>query len=222
MEAHIWPLYGLRVTTPRLQLRLPTLELLEELSTVAAGGLHDEDYMPFSAPWSATSPAGRARTTFQHVLGTVAQWQPDAWTLSLAVLCDGAVVGRQDIMARAFGVTREAETGSWLGLPYQGRGIGTEMRAAVLHLAFAVLGATCMTSVAMTDNAGSLGVSRKLGYRPDGLCVAAVDGVPRTQRRLRLERADWQTNRTIPVEVTGFEPCRDLFGPTAARNAPAP
>lgn len=71
MEArHTWPLYGLRLTTPRLELSVPGLDHLAELAEVAAGGLHEDGFMPFSVPWSATSPRERARGTFQHLLGT--------------------------------------------------------------------------------------------------------------------------------------------------------
>lgn len=212
MDAPIWPLHGLRLTTPHLELRLPTLELLEDLCAVAANGVHDAAYMPFTVPWSAAPPAERARGTYQHVLGTVAQWQPDDWALSLAVSRDGEVVGRQDLTARRFAVTREARTGSWLGGPFQRRGTGTEMRAAVLHLAFAVLGAESVTSSARTDNTGSLGVSRKLGYHDDGFDVMPVAGSRHLFQRLRLDRARWASHRTVPVEVTGFDPCRALFG----------
>jgi hypothetical protein len=52
------------------------------------------------------------------------------------VLSGGVVVGSQGIGGRDFAVLREVHTGSWLGLRYQGQGIGTQMRAAVLHLAF--------------------------------------------------------------------------------------
>jgi RimJ/RimL family protein N-acetyltransferase len=57
----------------------------------------------------------------------------------------------------------------WIGLEYQGQGIGTEMRAAVLYLAFAGLGADYALSGAFTDNPASLAVSRKLGYGEDGV-----------------------------------------------------
>ncbi|MFE3250837.1 GNAT family N-acetyltransferase [Streptomyces sp. NPDC059209] len=212
MEAHFWPLYGLRITTPRLELRLPGLERLSELAAVAAAGVHDEDRMPFSVPWTDASPEERGRATFQHLLGTVAAWTPRDWTLSLAVSCEGTVVGRQDLGATDFAVTGEAHTGSWLGQAYQGRGIGTEMRAAVLHLAFEGLGARYLTSSAMTDNARSLRVSEKLGYRPDGLATEAVQGAARIQRRLRLDREGWQAHRTVPVELHGLEPSLALFG----------
>ncbi|MEV0276644.1 GNAT family protein [Streptomyces sp. NPDC050610] len=212
MGADVWPLYGLRVTTPRLELRLPDLELPAELAEVAAGGVHDAAEMPFTVPWTDVGPAERGRAVFQHVLGTVAGWRPEEWTLSLAVLCGGKAVGRQDLGAAGYAVTREAETGSWLGAAYQGRGIGTEMRAAVLYLAFEGLGARTVTSSAMTDNPRSLGASRRLGYRDDGLAVASVRGTARTLRRLRLDRAGWEAHRTVPVEVEGLESARALFG----------
>ncbi|MGP3926759.1 GNAT family N-acetyltransferase [Streptomyces sp. 8N616] len=212
MERRFWPVYGLRMTTPRLELRLPDTELLDELAAVAADGVHDPAEMPFLFPWSDAGPEGRGRATFRHVLGTIADWRPEKWTLGLAVLRDGKVVGRQDLFATDFAVTREAKTGSWLGIAHQGQGIGTEMRAAALHLAFEGLGARWVTSAAMTDNPPSLGVSRKLGYRPDGLSTASVRGELRTIQRLRLDRAEWESRRTVPVHVHGLEACGELFG----------
>ncbi|MEU9198636.1 GNAT family protein [Streptomyces sp. NPDC048332] len=211
MKPHAWPLYGLRIRTPRLELRLPELELLDELASVAADGVHEPDAMPFTVPWTDCPPAERGRAVFQHVLGTVANWSPRHWVLSLAVLHEGRVVGRQDVMATDFAVTREAGTGSWLGLAHQGRGIGTEMRAAALHLAFAGLGAAAATSDAMTDNARSLGVSRRLGYLPDGLTVAALREERVTLQRLRLERARWEEYRSVEVTVEGLDDCREMF-----------
>ena len=81
---------------------------------------------------------------------------------------------------------REVSTGSWLGQRYQGQGLGTEMRAAVLHLAFTGLGAEFATSNTFTDNAASLGVSRKLGYLPDGIQRQVIRGRPVVLQLLRL------------------------------------
>lgn len=87
------------------------------------------------------------------------------------------------------------------------------MRAAVLHLAFAGLDAEYATSEAFTDNAASLGVSRKLGYAFDGIDRQVIRGKPVTQHRLRLDRASWQAHRSIDVEITGLSACRPDFGP---------
>ncbi|MFJ2087868.1 GNAT family N-acetyltransferase [Streptomyces sp. NPDC087901] len=211
MKPQHWPLYGLHIRTPRLELRLPDLELLDELASVAADGVHAPDVMPFTVPWTDCPPAGRAQAVFQHVLSTVANWSARDWSLSLAVLHEGRVVGRQDLMAKDFAVTGEVSTGSWLGLAHQGRGIGTEMRAAALHLAFAGLGAGTAVSAAMTDNPRSLGVSRRLGYLPDGLTVAALRGERVTLQRLRLERARWEEHRSAEVTVDGLDGCRAMF-----------
>lgn len=67
-----WPLYGLRLRTPRLELRLPGLGLLDELASVAAHGVHDPDRMPFNVPWTDGTPDEVGRAVFQHLLGTVA------------------------------------------------------------------------------------------------------------------------------------------------------
>ncbi|SKA26131.1 Protein N-acetyltransferase, RimJ/RimL family [Marinactinospora thermotolerans DSM 45154] len=212
MADRFWPLYDLRITTPRLELRLPDLELLTALASLAAEGVHEESAMPFTVPWTAGSPEERGRSVIQHNLGLIGQWRPESWALGLAVLHRGTVVGLQDLFATDFAVTREVETGSWLGLAHQGQGIGTEMRAAVLALAFEGLDAHWAVSGAMTDNRRSLGVSRRLGYRPDGHSVVAVQGRARTVQRLRLDRAAWQAHRTVSVEIGGLEPCLPLFG----------
>ncbi|MET8327017.1 GNAT family protein [Streptomyces sp. NPDC005181] len=212
MDHRHWPLHGLRIRTSRLELRLPDLELLDDLATVAADGVHAPDSMPFTVPWTDGPPAERGRAVYQHVLATVANWSVRNWVLSLAVLHEGKVVGRQDLGAADFAVTGEVNTGSWLGLAHQGQGIGTEMRAAVLHLAFAGLGARSATSAAMTDNPRSLGVSRRLGYLPDGLEVAALRGAPVTLQRLRIDRDSWEEHRTVDVRIEGLDACRKEFG----------
>ncbi|MGW4305445.1 GNAT family N-acetyltransferase [Streptomyces californicus] len=212
MDLPHWPLYGLRLRTPRLELRLPDLPLLDELSSVAAGGVHEPGRMPFSVAWTDGKPEEVGRAVFQHLLGTIAAWSARSWTLSLAVLHEGRVVGRQDLMGEDFGTLREVETGSWLGLPYQGRGLGTEMRAAALHLAFAGLGARCAVSAAMLDNPRSLGVSRRLGYTDDGVKTESVRGAAVTLQRLRLDRERWEAHRRVEVTVEGLEACRPLFG----------
>jgi len=60
-------------------------------------------------------------------------------------------------------VLREVKTESWLGVDYHRRGLGTEARTALLHLAFEELGAVAAVSEVFQDNAASQGVSRKLG-----------------------------------------------------------
>jgi RimJ/RimL family protein N-acetyltransferase len=208
----VWPLFGLVLRTPRLELRLPSLEQLAVLGELAAEGIHDPAVMPFQTPWTDLPPDERARSVLQWSWRIWAEHTPQRWSLNFCVLADGEVVGTQDLGGNDFAVTREVNSGSWLGRKHHGRGIGTEMRAAVLHLGFAGLGAETALSGAHTDNAASLGVSRKLGYVPDGLGRQAVRGRLEVEQRLRLDRATWAATRTVPVTIEGLEPCRPLLG----------
>ena len=207
-----WPLAGLRLRTPELELRWPSLSDLDALADVAAAGVHDPDVMPFLTPWTEAPPGERALGTIQYHWSRWASWQPSDWHLELAVARDGVVVGTQGMHARDFALVREVGTGSWLGRAHHGRGTGTQMRAAVLHLAFEGLGAEQAVSGAFEDNAASLGVSRKLGYRDDGIRLHAVRGRRVAERRLRLTRDDWLATRSVPVEIEGLEPCLPMFG----------
>lgn len=206
-----WPLLGLRLNTPRLELRLPTGDELGELADLAAEGIHEPDRMPFLVPWTDLPPAERARSVVQHHWLRQGNWSADSWSLNLTVFEDGRVLGLQTVDARDFAVLRQVSTGSWLGARHQGRGIGTEMRA-VLQLAFAGLEAVEATSGAFEDNPSSFAVSQKHGYEPDGLDRRMVRGRPVTVRRLRLSRDRWQAHRQLPVSITGLQPCLPLFG----------
>jgi RimJ/RimL family protein N-acetyltransferase len=208
-----WPLFGLRVTTPRLELRLPSDEDLAELADLAADGMHHPDRRPFFVTWPSLPPAERARTLLQRRWLHRGTWSPDDWSLELAVFVDGRMVGEQDLSARDFPVLRQVSSFSWLGVRHQGQGIGTEMRAAMLHLAFAGLGAAEAVSGAFDDNVPSLRVSEKLGYAFDGIDRAATpDGRVTTTHRLRLPREQWEATNRSPVTITGLAACRPLFG----------
>jgi RimJ/RimL family protein N-acetyltransferase len=207
-----WPLFGLRLRTPRLELRLPSLADLDELASLAATGVHDPAVQPFAVPWTDVPPDQRARSVLQFHLRQLGEWSPEDWSLNLVVDVGRMIAGTQGISGRDFAVLREVHTGSWLGQRYQRQGIGTEMRAAVLHLAFAGLGAEYATSDAFTDNVASLGVSRKLGYALDGVGRQVLRGKPVTRHRLRLDRAGWQAHRSTEVEITGLAGCLPDFG----------
>lgn len=82
------------------------------------------------------------------------------------------------------------------------------MRAAVLSFAFDYLGAAVAESSAATWNHQSLGVSRALGYKDNGVrSIIVRDGVARDEQQLRLEsrdfvRPDWS------LTVVGFDEAR--------------
>jgi RimJ/RimL family protein N-acetyltransferase len=205
-EMDHWPLASLELTAPRLQLHVPSAAELDALAGLAASGIHDPAAQPFTFAWTDSEPSTVARRVLQYAWGTWAQWAPEDWSLWLAVVLDGTVIGSQEVSGRDFAICREVGTGSWLGKDFHGNGFGTEMRAAVLHLAFAGLGARYAVSSAHIDNPASLGVSRKLGYRDDGVEHRVVRGKDMTLQRLRLSREDWHERSTTDVRSTASKP----------------
>ncbi|MFE3447291.1 GNAT family N-acetyltransferase [Nonomuraea sp. NPDC059194] len=208
------PIFELSVRTPRLELRLPTIAELDELGDRAAEGIHEAGFMPFSFPWSDVPPAERALSTIQYQFRQWAEWKPESWACEFAVFFDGEPIGLQGMTAKHFAVTGEVLTGSWIGRRFQGQGIGTEMRRAALHFAFEGLGARHAATAAFEDNAASLGVTRKLGYRDDGVEIHNRQGKAVTMRRFRLSRDDWSP--AADISIHGLEPCLPLFGATPA------
>ena len=211
-ERHLYlhpghPLTSLRLRTPRLELRLATVAELRELARVALAGIHDPHDTPFEVPWTDTLTE-ESFVEFHRQL--LKDWRPESWTLNLIVFRDGHPIGSQGIGSEEFAKSRVVATGSWLGRPWQGQGLGTEMRAAVLHFAFAGLGAAKATSGAIAGNPQSLGVSRKLGYVKTGSHTVTPRGEPLEHTDLELQSA--QFHSPVPVEIEGLDAWRSHLG----------
>lgn len=211
MSGHPWPLFDLKLRTPRLELRLPTDDDLLELMRVARDGVVEEGRTFFAVPWHELPSPAFERQFLLHWWASRGSWSPTYWNLGLAVVADGQPIGVQDVMGRNFAVRKTVVTASWLGRAYQGRGYGTEMRAAVLALAFDGLGAEVAESGFFEGNAQSARVSAKLGYVDNGDEVWAVGGERVVEHRLRMARDSWRRD-LVPVAIEGLEPCLKLFG----------
>jgi RimJ/RimL family protein N-acetyltransferase len=146
---NVEPLWQLRLHTERLELRLPTEAELVELFHVAEAGIHPPEEMPFFVPWTDDL---RLDAFLEFHGGTWESWRPEKWTLNLITFRDGRPIGSQSIEAENFSANREFQTGSWLGAPHQGHGLGTEQRAAVLELGFRGLGAVAAVSGSLVHN----------------------------------------------------------------------
>lgn len=208
MAVDVTPLYGLRLHTPRLELRLPTHEELVGLREVARAGVHPRDEMPFAYAWTDEPYSEEWVVRFHEE--RLAEWLPERWQLNLAVWAEGALAGIQGVVADDFARRRTVGSGSWLGTRFQRRGYGTEMRAAMLELAFRGLGAELARSGAIDGNTASLRVSEKLGYRGVGRSTVAPRSVEIGQTELELRRENWSP--PTATEIEGLEPCRPLSG----------
>jgi RimJ/RimL family protein N-acetyltransferase len=135
----------------------------------------------------------------------------------------GEILGVQELEGNDFPALRTVDSSSFLVRSARGRGYGKQMRAAVLALAFGPLHAQAAITSAWHDNHASLGVSRALGYRPNGESLhARADGAD-VMVHMRLQRADWLASGAGDhVQISGFEACRPLFGlpPTSFRDHP--
>lgn len=219
MAHPLWPLFDLRLRTARLELRLPTDDEIAQLAELAGRGVHDYGSMPFAYPWTTLPSPQFERGFAQYHWSARGSWRPGKWSLELMVAHAGEPIGMQALMAEDYALLRAVATGSWLGRAHQRRGFGKEMRGAVLALAFDGLGAEVAETEALTDNLASAGVSRSLGYEDNGIGRLAPEGTPRDTQRFRLTRDGWRARPRDPVEITGLEPCLDLFGLPPAEAA---
>lgn len=208
-----WPFFDLEIHTPRLTLRYADDHLLQELAGfrgrgVARAGYEWVDgessfYMePPRSAWAALTGEWRARS----------RTSPEWWHLSFAAIVDGVVVGQQNITGDNFKVMRTVNSFSVLLLERHGQGLGKEMRSAVLHLAFAGLGALRAESDAFMDNDESNGVSRSLGYEPNGTMLGPRPSGAALMQRYLLTREMWEPRRRDDVEISGLQPCLPVLG----------
>lgn len=204
-----WPVHGLRLATPDLILR-PMRE--EDLGVLCDLLPDDVEQDP-----SATRYAGLGERANRHAVVVqsygrhLGLWSPDDWTLSFVVRRGGAVIGVQTLEGPDYRAERIVDSASWLVVAARGSGLGQQMRAAVLELAFRHLGAVAAISSAVLGNRGSLGVSRALGYAETHRSVLTHSG--QTLQHLRVERATWQAcGLGAQVRIDGLAAALPYFG----------
>ncbi len=210
---HAYPLLNVEVTTPKLTLVGASDDLLERLVPVVRGGVVSQQQMPFDDPmslyednpqrewrWLRAIWAGRGRV------------DPQFWRCYFVVMVDNNPVGMQDLIGVNFAALGTVSTFSWLQPSLRRRGIGTEMRSAILHLAFAGLEAREASSEAFADNDASNGVSRNLGYKPNGTTWATRRGNPAPLAVWKLTRKRWEQGRRDDIRLTGVDACLPVLG----------
>jgi RimJ/RimL family protein N-acetyltransferase len=210
---HSYPPLNVEVRTPRLTLTGASDDLLERLVPLVRAGIADAEPWPFDDPISFYADNPEREWLWLRGIwrgrGTVS---PDSWRLYFAVLIDGEPVGMQDLVGRDFARFGTVSSFSWLGPARRGQGLGREMRAAILHLAFAGLGAREAGSDAFADNAASNRISESLGYEPNGTDWDTRRGSPAPIQRWRLTREAWEKTRRDDISLTGVDECRPVLG----------
>lgn len=192
----VWPLFGLTLATPRLELRPIQDDEIPAAVAAARTGIHEPGRNPFSTPWTELPAEELGPNMARWYWRCRAECTPESWTLLLGIWHNSEFIGCQDVGAKDFATLKTVSTGSWLRQNVQGRGLGKEMRAAVALYAFDWLGAEVAESEAASWNEASLGVSRSLGYELNGITRKAWGTRIETVQHVRLtpdsfKRPDW-------------------------------
>lgn len=208
-----YQLLDVRISTPTLELRGATDELLDQLAEVVREGKTHADPPPYDDPMSfyEQDPDLRVAKWLRAIWRRRGQVDPDAWRLYFVVMVDGRPVGEQTLTGVNFATLGTVTTFSWLSVDQRGRGLGREMRAAILHLAFDGLGAKEAGSDAFVDNHGSNAISQGLGYDRNGSDWATRRGEPALLNRWRLTKDNWEPRRRNDIRIHNIEACHRLL-----------
>lgn len=212
MTVHVYAPLNLKVITPRLELHGATDDLLAQLLPFVRAGIANEPPYPFDDPMSLYEDnPSREQKWLQAIWRGRGTVRPDAWRLYFVVMHHGQAVGMQDLIGTDFDRFQTVKSFSWLAPSARHLGLGREMRAAILHLAFAGFGAVEATSDAFVDNVASNRISELLGYCPDGRDWATRRGEAAMLHRWRLTRNDWARQGRSDIELIGVEACKPVL-----------
>ena len=208
-----YPPLNVQVHTPRLSLLGATDDLLERLVPVVRAGVVTAPPWPFDDPMSLYEDSPEREWRWLRAVWAGRGRVSDSfWRLYFVVVVDDEPVGMQDLIGTNFSALGTVHTFSWLSSDARGRGLGKEMRQAVLHLAFEGLGAQHAGSDAFIDNDSSNRVSQALGYQPNGVDWATRRGDAGELTRWRLTREQWSTRRRDDIDLIGVAECLPVLG----------
>lgn len=184
-----WSLLLAGTTTQGVPILLRPLrsEDSEEYSSVRALNRH------WLSPWDATSPVpATAPRTFDDLVDL---YQEDALAgrmIPLVIETDGRLVGQVNVSNIVMGSFRSCTVGYWVAQSVAGKGIVPTALALVGDHALQELGLHRIEVNIRPENAASLAVVRKLGFRDEGLRarILHIDGDWRDHRSFALTTED--------------------------------
>jgi RimJ/RimL family protein N-acetyltransferase len=190
-----------KITTPRLVLRVPSDEETNELAKVAARGIQKPLSPQFQDENLYNKPEEELSKYLQSIFDkNISEWNKNNWQLSLAVFYENKPIGFQTVYAKDFSITKGFGCGYWIGLDYQGIGLGTEMVTAALSLGFDGLCAREAYLGAWSDNTASLKIMEKFGFIPNGEYWMNRNGEAVKDKRMRLPKENWNKLSDITIE----------------------
>lgn len=120
-------------------------------------------------PWEATNPHGTTSLDMRFAIRRLLQQHRDGAGLPLVMEFERKVVGQLNVWGIARGSLESATIGYWVSERYAGHGITPTCVALATDLCFEELGLHRMEICIRPENAASLRVVQKLGFRYEGL-----------------------------------------------------
>ncbi|ACQ79167.1 GCN5-related protein N-acetyltransferase [Beutenbergia cavernae DSM 12333] len=144
------------------------------------------------APWEATSPRPWVSRppTFPEYVRDLNRQARSGSALPFAITWRGAIVGQLTVSGIVLGSLCSASVGYWVGRDAAGRGITPLAVAMASDYCWFVLGLHRIEVNIRPENAASLRVVEKLGFRDEGVRV----------RYLHIQ-GDWADHRTFALTV---------------------
>lgn len=145
------------------------------------------------AEWEATSPdAMPVSVSFGSLVRHYRQEGRAGRMLPFAIRVDGQIVGQMSVFGIAWGSLLSASAGYWVAQEYAGRGIAPTALALAGDHVFGTLGLHRLEVNIRPENANSLAVVRRLGFRDEGLRLAYlhINGAWRDHRTFALTTED--------------------------------
>ncbi len=146
-------------------------------------------------PWEATSPVPAPPIGFRDYVLESRRLARRGESLTFAIEVGGEIVGQLSVSSIALGALRGASIGYWVSRHVAGRGIVPTAVAIATDHCFTELGLHRIEINIRPENAASLRVVAKLGFREEGL-----------RRRFLHIDGDWRDHRSFALlaeEVPG-------------------
>jgi ribosomal-protein-alanine N-acetyltransferase len=160
-------------------------------------------------PWEATSPEPMATgLAFRQMVRHFDHEAIEGRLQPFVIESEGRLVGQMHLFGIAWGSLRSASAGYWVAESVAGQGIGPFSLAAACDHAFLVLGLHRVEVNIRPENAASLRVVEKLGFREEGLRrhYLHIDGQWRDHRSFALTSEDLGRKSLVEVWNRSQEP----------------
>lgn len=120
-------------------------------------------------PWEATSPVPSPTTTFRSYAREMRRLYRAGEAMPLVIEFDGRFAGQVSVSGVQRGSLLTAAVGYWVARPVAGRGVAPLAVAMAVDQCFLVWGLHRVEINIRPENAASLRVVEKLGFRDEGL-----------------------------------------------------